>query len=511
MNLQKINKISQANRLNFALNNTFSRDEADELCQEILFTALSSLPKLRDEDSFEPWLWGLAENVTKSFKRSIGKQRAMYSYDALDLISYEEPACEESLCEKLREKISMLSAIYRDIIILYYYDGLLTKDISKKLNIPEGTVRWRLSNAKKKLEKECKNMLETALRPIKMRIDIYGSGNYNGKTIPFPSDFIDDALSQNILYHCYEQAKNVEELAKLCGVPAYYVEDRLENLLKREAVKEVSKGKYLTDFIIRSDKYGIYCEENAEKAILPLAESLISALKQVAAETLKIDFYKAEKSESDLFYLCGVMAFSHMSYLYCHLPYPEIKTKYDGNRWCYIGNMETGAHHRTGIGTQHCSNCGGNTTHTVYNFTGVKFREMMYDNYINACVDIIRNGKSPDLESVSNAISNGYIIRRKDKSLLVTTPYFTKEQKKQFEDISDKILSPLMPEYESAVNKFINGYKKLFPSHLKDDADRMCHIMFIGLFTKVIDYGIKNRLIAPPSEDYVCDVLIEYR
>ena len=57
----------------------------------------------------------------------------------------------------------------------------------------------------------------------------------------------------------------------------------------------------------------------------------------------------------------------------------------------------------------------------------------------------------------------------------------------------------------------INGYKKLFPSHLKDDADRMCHIMFIGLFTKVIDYGIKNRLIAPPSEDYVCDVLIEYR
>ena len=31
LNLQKINKISQANRLNFALNNTFSRDEADEL------------------------------------------------------------------------------------------------------------------------------------------------------------------------------------------------------------------------------------------------------------------------------------------------------------------------------------------------------------------------------------------------------------------------------------------------------------------------------------------------
>ena len=105
---------------------------------------------MRDEDSFEPWLWGLAENVTKSFKRSIGKQRAMYSYDALDLISYEEPACEESLFEKLREKISMLSAIYRDIIILYYYDGLLTKDISKKLNIPEGNCQMAHFKRKEK-------------------------------------------------------------------------------------------------------------------------------------------------------------------------------------------------------------------------------------------------------------------------------------------------------------------------------------------------------------------------
>ena len=103
-----------------------------------------------------------------------------------------------------------------------------------------------------------------------MRLDIYGSGDYNGKTIPFPDVYIDDALSQNILYYCYEQAKGIEELAKLCGVPAYYIEERIGNLLKREAVIEVSKGKYQTDFIIWSDKYGIYCEENAEKSLMPV-------------------------------------------------------------------------------------------------------------------------------------------------------------------------------------------------------------------------------------------------
>ena len=65
-------------------------------------------------------------------------------------------------CEK---KIAMLSSTYRDIIVLFYYDGLSTKTISEKLKKPEGTVRWRLAEGRKKLKKEYTQMNETALRP----------------------------------------------------------------------------------------------------------------------------------------------------------------------------------------------------------------------------------------------------------------------------------------------------------------------------------------------------------
>lgn len=41
--------------------------------RDILFTAVRELPKLRDEDKFEPWLWGVANNVTKVFRRVIIK------------------------------------------------------------------------------------------------------------------------------------------------------------------------------------------------------------------------------------------------------------------------------------------------------------------------------------------------------------------------------------------------------------------------------------------------------
>lgn len=500
----------------YAVNHTYSREEADELAQEILFTAVRGLPDLREESRFEPWLWGIANNVTKCFRRNMGKQRAMYSYDTLENLSYEDEYfdTQEETYDFLRTKIAMLSAIYRDIIVLYYYDGLSTKTISEKLKIPEGTVRWRLTEARRKLKKECAEMKETALRPAKIRLDIYGNGNYNGVTIPFPTVYIEDALSQNILYYCYEQSNSVEELAKVCGVPAYFIEDRIENLLKREAVVEVSKGKYRTDFIIWSDKYGIYCEENAEKALMPMMEELLKALDGIAEEAGKIDFYKAEKREEDLYYLYGVMAFAYASEHYNKLPYPLFKKKYDGNNWCYVGNMETGRHRRISIGKQQCANLGsrGGYSHTVYNgISGIAFRQMMYDNYINVCEDILSTGTTEDIESVANAIQEGYIVKKQDGSFFITAPFFTKEQKAEFDGIADKYLAPLMPKYSEMIGRFISGYKKLFPKHLNDDADRMCQDMFVGLYEVIVEYAQRTEAIKMPTPNSYCDVLIQFK
>ncbi len=64
----------------------------------------------------------------------------MYSYDTLEQLPYEDEYFQEQeeIYDSLRTKIAMLSGIYRDIIVLYYYDGLSTKAISEKLDIPSG-------------------------------------------------------------------------------------------------------------------------------------------------------------------------------------------------------------------------------------------------------------------------------------------------------------------------------------------------------------------------------------
>ena len=72
----------------YAVNNTFTRAESDELSQEILFTAVREFSKLQNVCSFEPWLWGIAKNVTRTYKRNKGKEREIYSYDVLDTLLY---------------------------------------------------------------------------------------------------------------------------------------------------------------------------------------------------------------------------------------------------------------------------------------------------------------------------------------------------------------------------------------------------------------------------------------
>lgn len=500
----------------YALKRTFNYDEAEELSQEILVTAIKELPKLKKDESFEPWLWGVAGNVAKSFSRRMGKQRAMFSYDVPEDIVYEDNEDDntEQELSALRAHIAMLSKAYRDIIVFHYYDNLSVKQISEKLGIPIGTVTWRLSEARKKINKEYVNMETTALYPKKLHLSIHGNGNYDGKTVPWPTEFINDSLSQNILVNCYDEAKSIEELAKLCGVPAYYIEERIDNLLKRDAVIEQSKGKYRTDFVIWSDKYGIYLEENAEKALLPIMNKLIDALKNIAEGAKNIDFYRAAKSEDDLFYLYGVRAFVYFKNKFCTLPYPQMKEKYDGFRWCYIGSVETGAHPRFGLSVNCSANLGsrGNYSHDVYaHFGSLPFRPMMYDYYINACADILYTGTAENAEHATGAIQAGYIQRKEDGSLFVTVPAFTLAQQDEFFALVKNYLFPLGEEYTTAVENLLNGYAKLFPKHLQEEAQRLSHHMFFELFSVVASYAQRNGIIKMPSLDYVCDVLLEFK
>ena len=167
-----------------------------------------------------------------------------------------------------------------------------------------------------------------AYHPHQWRRQLQGSDK------PFPHVYIQDALSQNILYHCYETPKTVEELARHCGVPAYYIEDCLQNLIYREAMSEISKGKYQTDFIIYSDKTNAYSDK-AKGIFTPVIDRFVQSMKALADRTDALGIYTAGKAADERIYLYGLMALEHLSQQHNPVRCTAHPVRYDGFRWSY--------------------------------------------------------------------------------------------------------------------------------------------------------------------------------
>lgn len=486
----------------YAMRRTQSREEAEELAAQIVFVAVKQLPFLRDPELFEPWLWGVARNVTCDFRRAEEKRRAMISFDLPDLPAPEDDS--EEVYAFLRERIAMLSAQYREILILYYYEGLSVKTISERMNLAEGTVTWRLSEARKKLKKEFDTVEESALRPIRMRLDIYGNGVFGMNGVPFPDAYINDALSQNILYHCYKEPKSVEELANLCGVPAYYIEDRRANLLYRRAVKPVN-GKILTDFILWTDDHDRYFEDHLASFAAPQAKDFASALTALHAEATANGILA--QGEDSLF-LVGMLAWLTLEARCVTSPYPPIPPNYDGNCWRYGGEMRSGSVRRYGVSYHRIPGADGTCRYLGFRFSEFSHRPMLSRREIDCCRALASDLPWDDAETVAEVIRDEAAVRNSDGTFCSRIPYLSEMQRKELDRLAEAYLMPLMPRYKRYVEQFSAGFELLFPQHLQEDIQRVSHGLFRGCFDLLVCYCVQEGLLPPPVGRR-CEVIVE--
>lgn len=103
---------------------------------------------------------------------------------------------------------------------------------------------------------------------------------------------------------------------------------------------------------------------------------------------------------------------------------------------------------------------------------------MMFDNEINICEDILLGRKINDTDSATSAIAKGFISKKENGKLFVTVPAFTKEQKQQLDLLADTAFQSSIDEYSDGVRKYVHGYQKLFPEHLKEDVRAPATICF---------------------------------
>jgi RNA polymerase sigma-70 factor (ECF subfamily) len=127
--------------------------EAEDLAQNVMVAVYQRAGEVREKGFFQGWLFKVAKNELARFWRR---------RQTRDRIAEMEPLSDE-LADKLVveieaqgssdfvEWVSYLEPSERDIIILRFIEELSYEELSVALDIPIGTVKWRLFNAKKKL------------------------------------------------------------------------------------------------------------------------------------------------------------------------------------------------------------------------------------------------------------------------------------------------------------------------------------------------------------------------
>lgn len=237
----------------FALKRCKNPHDAEDLSQEIILRAFRALLCRDDIEDHAKFIWTVAHNALCNYYRDGEKSIIGIPIDDVaELIAdedlpFDDTEDSDALC-RLQSEIAYLSKLQRRIVIAYYFENRRQADIARLLNIPVGTVKWHLFEAKKELKRGMDTMRKTSelkFNPIKFQA--FGiNGSAGTKDL---SDIVRSPLVQNICYCVRNEAKTTGEIADALGVSPVYIEGEVDFLAEYGFLKE-QKGKYIADFII---------------------------------------------------------------------------------------------------------------------------------------------------------------------------------------------------------------------------------------------------------------------
>ncbi len=125
----------------------YNKQDAEDFVQDVYLRIYEKYNTFLEKSKINTWIYSIALNLglnkikkNQKFKKIL-KEKANEIQEPviLEKNTYEE--LSEELKAKVYELLSELPEIYRLPIILLYYEKLTYKEMSEKLNLPEGTLK----------------------------------------------------------------------------------------------------------------------------------------------------------------------------------------------------------------------------------------------------------------------------------------------------------------------------------------------------------------------------------
>ncbi|MCH7781694.1 sigma-70 family RNA polymerase sigma factor [candidate division KSB1 bacterium] len=157
---------------NSALKLTYNEDDAKDLIQESYFKAFRFFEQFEPGTSCKAWLFKILKNTFINKYRKKVKQPEQVDFNTVesfvDLIkdkNYDEDEALDDgivnsyLSDEINEALTKLSYEFKMVLILSDVEGFSYKEIADIMDCPIGTIRSRLSRARKMM---FKNLLKYA-------------------------------------------------------------------------------------------------------------------------------------------------------------------------------------------------------------------------------------------------------------------------------------------------------------------------------------------------------------
>jgi RNA polymerase sigma factor (sigma-70 family) len=126
------------------------REDAEDVVQEAFMAALGAIDTFDEARSFAPWFSRIVVNRALNARKRATARVTVVAGDgiAADTASPALAAEQGDVRERVGRAIERLPERQRTIVRLSAYDGLSSGEIGELLDMPAGTVRWELHQAR---------------------------------------------------------------------------------------------------------------------------------------------------------------------------------------------------------------------------------------------------------------------------------------------------------------------------------------------------------------------------
>ena len=128
--------------------------DAEDVLHDVFVKYLTAQKSFKDENHEKAWFIRVTQNRCLDRLKKAERKN-------ISLLSVREAAYEEELggAKEILKKVTKLPEKYKSAVILYYYNDMSVKEISKTLKISASAVKMRLERARNILKLELEDWI----------------------------------------------------------------------------------------------------------------------------------------------------------------------------------------------------------------------------------------------------------------------------------------------------------------------------------------------------------------